>query len=95
MKFPVDMPLSPRLATWLRQQGHDAVHAADFGLHRAPDIEIPARARYEARTDVTAHLDHPQLLALSRATEPSVIMFRDGDWSEAAGALTARASVES
>ena len=31
---------------------------------------------------ITADLDYPQLLALSRASEPSVILFRDGNWSD-------------
>ena len=41
------------------------------------------RAKQEARTIVTADLDYPRLLALARVTEPSLILFRDGDWSEA------------
>ena len=41
-----------------------------------------ARAKREARTIVTADLDYPQLLALTRAVEPSVILFRDGNWSD-------------
>jgi len=55
VKFLVDMPLTPDLAELLRSLGHDAVHAAELGLHRAPDS----------------------------ATEPSVILFRDGNWSDA------------
>lgn len=82
MKFLVDMPLSPTLAAWLRSQNHDAVHAADIGLHRATDIVIMERARNEARVVVTADLDYPHLLALSQAPEPGVILFRDGAWSE-------------
>jgi predicted nuclease of predicted toxin-antitoxin system len=83
VSFLVDMPLSPALAAWLRDQGHDAVHAADLGLNRAPDLDIMARAKLEGRTIVTADLDYPRLLALARTTEPSLILFRDGDWSEA------------
>ena len=83
MSFLVDMPLSPALTAWLRDQGHDAVHAADLGLNRAPDIDIMARAKREGRTIVTADLDYPRLLALARTTEPSLILFRNGDWSEA------------
>jgi predicted nuclease of predicted toxin-antitoxin system len=30
MKFLVDMPPSPGLAQWLRDKGHDAVHANDL-----------------------------------------------------------------
>jgi predicted nuclease of predicted toxin-antitoxin system len=77
------MPLSPTLAAWLGDRGHDAVHATDLGLHSATDAGIMARAKLEARTVITADLDYPHLLALARATEPSVILFRDGDWSEA------------
>ena len=76
------MPLSPTLATWLTDRGHDAVHVANLGLHSATDAGILARAKLEARTVITADLDYPHLLALARATEPSLILFRDGDWSE-------------
>jgi predicted nuclease of predicted toxin-antitoxin system len=50
VNFLIDMPLSPGLAAWLREQGHDAVHAADIGLHRASDAEILVRAKRERRT---------------------------------------------
>jgi predicted nuclease of predicted toxin-antitoxin system len=83
VKFLVDMPLSPHLAVRLREQRHDAVHAVELGLERAPDIDIMARAKQEHRTIVTADLDYPKLLALARMTEPSLILFREGDWSEA------------
>lgn len=77
------MPLSPAVAVWLADQGHDAVHATDLELHRATDSEIMARAKQEARTVVTADLDYPRLLAIARASEPSLILFRNGDWTEA------------
>jgi predicted nuclease of predicted toxin-antitoxin system len=32
---------------------------------------------------VTADLDYPRLLAVARASEPSLILFRSGDWTEA------------
>jgi predicted nuclease of predicted toxin-antitoxin system len=82
VKFLVDMALSPDLTHWLRTGGHDAVHASDIEMHRATDTEIMARAKAEGRTVVTADLDFPQLLAMSRAIEPSVILFRDGNWSD-------------
>lgn len=84
MKFLIDMPLSPGLAMWLRDRGNDAVHAIELGLGRSPDSEIIIRAKQEGWTIVTADLDYPHLLALARAVEPSVILFRDGDWSESA-----------
>lgn len=83
MKFLIDMPLSPALVPWLHSRGHDAVHASALGLDRAPDPEIIARARLEGRTIVTADLDYPRLLAIAQATAPSLILFRDGEWSEA------------
>lgn len=84
MRFLVDMPLSPTLAAWLADHGHDAVHAADLGLARETDAAIMLRAKQEARTVITVDLDYPRLLALAQATEPSLILFRDGDWSDAA-----------
>jgi predicted nuclease of predicted toxin-antitoxin system len=77
------MPLSPGLAQWLLAEGHDAVHAAAVGLRRAADTEIMGRAMLEARTILTADLDYPRLLALTKATGPSLILFRGGDWSDA------------
>jgi predicted nuclease of predicted toxin-antitoxin system len=77
------MPLSPAAAAWLSDRGHDAVHAVDLGLERATDSEIIARAKHETRTVITADLDYPRLLAVTRAREPSLILFRNGNWSEA------------
>ena len=77
------MPLSPALAAWLRDQGHDAVHASESNLLKAPDSKILEHAKREARTIVTADLDYPRLLAVAETIEPSLILFRDGNWSEA------------
>lgn len=41
-----------------------------------------ARAKAERRTIVTADLDYPRLLAAAGAVEPSVVLFRDGNWSD-------------
>ena len=53
MKFLIDMPLSPKLAVWLVQQGHDTIHALEVGLDRASDTAILERARNEKRIVVT------------------------------------------
>ena len=82
MRFLVDMPLSPGIASWLADRGHDAVHAPDVGLGRAPNEAIPAQARDEQRVVITADLDYPQLLALTRAEGPGLILFRGGNHSE-------------
>jgi predicted nuclease of predicted toxin-antitoxin system len=84
VKFLIDMPLSQDLAAWLRDRGHDAVHAAELNLAAAADVVILARAKQENRTIVTADLDYPRLLALAQERESSLILFRDGNWSEAA-----------
>lgn len=83
MKFLIDMPLSLNLAAWLRHQGHDAVHAAELGLATAPDSVVLARAKGDGRTIITADLDYPRLLALMQDRDSSLILFRDGNWSEA------------
>ncbi len=82
MNFLVDMPLSPELALWLRQQGHDAVHAAESNLWSAADGEILEHARKERRVVVTADLDYPRLLALAQLDGPGLILFRGGNYSE-------------
>ncbi len=83
MKFLIDMALSPQLAHWLELRGHDAVHARNIGLHRAPDAQIMAIALDEGRVVVTADLDYARLLALTRAEAPALILFRGGNYSEA------------
>jgi predicted nuclease of predicted toxin-antitoxin system len=82
VKFLIDMPLPPALAVWLQSQGHDAVHALNLGLDRAPDTEIIERAMTDKRTIITADLDYLRLLALSHATGPSLVLFRGADWAE-------------
>ena len=82
MKFLIDMPLSPALATWLGQQGHDAVHAQQIGLSRSADSVILERAKGEQRVVVTADLDFPRLLALAEAEGPGLILFRGGNYGE-------------
>jgi predicted nuclease of predicted toxin-antitoxin system len=82
VKFLIDMPLSPVLSHWLIAKGHDAVHASVIGLHAASDVEIIDRARQEGRTIVTADLDYPRLIAIAGSDNPSLILFRGGDWTE-------------
>jgi predicted nuclease of predicted toxin-antitoxin system len=82
VKFLIDMPLPPNLASWLVRQGHDAVHALERGLSRASDEVILEHARDEQRVVVTADLDYPRLLALTQAKGPGLILFRGGNYSE-------------
>ena len=82
MKFLIDMPLSPALAAWFLQRGHDAIHASQVGLNRSSDSAILERARNEQRVVITADLDYPRLLALTKAEDPGLILFRGGNYSE-------------
>jgi predicted nuclease of predicted toxin-antitoxin system len=82
VRFLVDMPLSPALAVWPTQQGHDAVHACAIGLSQASDAAILRYARSEMRVLVTADLDYPRLLALAQAEVPGLILLRGGDYGE-------------
>ena len=82
MKFLIDMPLSPELAVWLSQNGHDALHVSDLGMARAQDVEILERAWREKRVVISADLDYPRLLALSQSEGPGLILLRGGNFSE-------------
>jgi predicted nuclease of predicted toxin-antitoxin system len=55
MKFLLDMPIPPGMAGWLRERGHDAVHAAEIGLARAPDQDLLDRAVTEKRVVILGH----------------------------------------
>ncbi|MBI5762449.1 MAG: DUF5615 family PIN-like protein [Planctomycetes bacterium] len=81
MRFLVDMPLPPFIVEWLNRSCHDAVHASTAGLFISSDDAILSRARAESRIVITADLDYPRLLALSRADGPGLILFRGGEWT--------------
>lgn len=82
MNFLVDMPVSYQLAIWLNQHGHQAVHASAIGLHDSKDKYIIELAKKQDRIIITADLDFPQLLALSHAKDPGIILFRGGNYSD-------------
>ncbi|HEX4220446.1 MAG TPA: DUF5615 family PIN-like protein [Acidimicrobiales bacterium] len=72
----MDQCLSVDLAERLAAGGHDAVHVAAYGLSRAADDEVLARAATEERVLVSADTDFGGLLAARDAAVPSVILFR-------------------
>jgi predicted nuclease of predicted toxin-antitoxin system len=79
MKFLADMGLARSTVAFLRAQGHDAVHLRDQGLQRLEDDEIVEKARKEGRVILTHDLDFGRIVAVSRASVPSVITFRLDD----------------
>ena len=53
MRFLADMGLDVRVVSWLRVQGHDAVHLREEGLQRRPNGEIFEKAISERRVILT------------------------------------------
>ena len=76
MRFLVDQCLSVELAERLAAAGHDTVHVASYGLSRADDEEVLARAAAEGRVLVSADTDFGGLLAAREVVVPSVVLFR-------------------
>lgn len=76
MKLLLDESISHRVAEPLRTSGLDVVHVAELSMLGADDAEALEQAAAENRALVTADIDFGTLLALSGATQPSVIQFR-------------------
>ena len=74
MRFLIDANLSPRLAEWLRTEGHEAVHVSDVGLAQAPDREIFAYAARELQVVVTSDLGFGEILAQSLGGVSAIIV---------------------
>jgi hypothetical protein len=66
VKFLVDHNRSPRLASLLRDRGHDAVHTLELGLERAEDDARLMLAAEEGRVIVSADTDFGALLSVLR-----------------------------
>lgn len=76
MNLLVDANVSPAVAARLCDAGHDAVHVIDVGLATAIDPEIVDHAEANDLVIVTVDTDFPMLLALRRASSPSVVLLR-------------------
>jgi predicted nuclease of predicted toxin-antitoxin system len=79
MKLLVDMNLSPDWCPVLRSQGHEAAHWSDVGDPRATDAAIMTWAAAGGWVVFTHDLDFGTLLAVTRATAPSVVQVRTQD----------------
>lgn len=93
MKFLLDMNLSPLVATWLKDEGFNAVHWTSVGDPRAADSEILDWAAKNGYVIITHDLDFGAMLAISRRSQPSVVQVRAQDvldpqvWDELIAAL--------
>lgn len=72
----LDQGLSARAAQALREMGWDALHVREIGMAEAADLAILAYAAAQKRVLVTLDHDFPQILALTGAALPSVILIR-------------------
>ena len=79
MKLLVDENLSTRVASTLRDAGHDAVLVNAVGLANTDDDVILRSAADDGRIIVTADADFGALLALRGDRRPSVLMLRSSD----------------
>ena len=79
MKFLADMGISHRTVSFLRGQGHEAVHLHEEGLDELPDSDILMKARDAGMVLLTNDLDFGELMAAGGAGAPTVITFRLSD----------------
>ena len=76
MNFLIDSSLSPLVAEKLRIAGHDSIQVRRYGIHKADDEVVFARAAEEYRVLVSADTNFGSILAARQAVKPSVILFR-------------------
>ena len=79
MKLLVDLNLSPDWVDYLERSGLTAVHWSALGPADAPDDELLDWARRNRHVVFTHDLDFSRLIALTRATGPSVFQVRTED----------------
>jgi predicted nuclease of predicted toxin-antitoxin system len=76
LRFLADMGVSSRTVEWPSKNGHDAVHLRDEELQRLPNGEIFQKAANEDRIVLTFDLDFGEIVAFTRGSKPSVVVFR-------------------
>ena len=79
LKLLVGMNLSPRWIELFRARGFQAEHWINIGDPRAKDREIIAWAKEWGYTILTHDLDFGTILAVTKASGPSVILIRAQD----------------
>ncbi len=80
-KFLADMGISYSTVNWLKENNFDVKHLRDEKLLTLPDDQIIIKAKIEGRIILTCDLDFGDLLAASKDSFPSVILFRLNNYS--------------
>jgi predicted nuclease of predicted toxin-antitoxin system len=83
VKLLLDMNMSPALAEYLREAGHDAIHWSAVGAVTATDPTISAYAATAGHVVVTHDLDFGALTARGNSGAPSIIQISADDLSVA------------
>jgi predicted nuclease of predicted toxin-antitoxin system len=84
MKFLVDAQLPRRIATWLRDQGHDPLHTLDLpDGNRTADASIMALSSREHRIVVTKEADFVDSFILRHQPE-KLLLISTGNITNAA-----------
>jgi len=95
VRFLLDQNQSPLLVGALTVAGHDAVHVRDLGMSRATDRVILEYAVKDQRIVLSSDTDFGELLAMSNAALPSVVLLRrQGDRRAAQIAALVLANLE-
>lgn len=81
MKLLLDMNLSPRWVTLLREAGWECFHWSQVGKPNACDSEIMTYAVTNDMVVVTHDLDFGAILAVTQRKKPSVVQLRSHDIS--------------
>ena len=79
MKLLIDMNLSPKWVSVLKEAGWETVHWSEIGNPDAPDHEILSYAKSKKYVIFTHDLDFATIIAATKADCPSVIQIRAQD----------------
>jgi predicted nuclease of predicted toxin-antitoxin system len=79
MRFLVGANLSPGVADWLRDVGHEATHVVDHDMLAASDQTILDHALASGQVIVSADTDFTIMLAVAGAKSPSLVLLRSAN----------------
>ena len=78
LKYLADMHISPVTCALLREAGHRVARVSDVLSDKASDQQILEYAQTQQMVIITQDLDFSALLAITKASGPSVISLRLG-----------------